>query len=56
MRPLKNYGVWTDDYSKHPQSAISTADATKTAGGCHINPEYSGLKTDFFKGLIFIIF
>jgi hypothetical protein len=34
MRPLKNYGVWTDDYSKHPQ-----------------NPEYSGLKTDFFKGL-----
>ena len=20
MRPLKNYGVWTDDYSKHPQN------------------------------------
>jgi len=30
--------------------------ATKKAGGCHINPEYSGLKTDFFKGLNLIYY
>jgi hypothetical protein len=21
-RPLKNYGVWTDDYLKHPQTSL----------------------------------
>ena len=32
MRPLKNYGVWTDDYLKHPQTSLRVPHKSRVLG------------------------